>query len=432
MSYLNEKVTVAKDFYTTRGTDVSTSGTISALTNDGSSFIRLTAATQVTSIVAASGGKELVLVNANTVALLIKNLSGTAANQIITGIGLDISLPAGASIFLKYDDAASKWRVVGDHTATLLTSSLDLNNLEFESSVSANALQINVDAQSNGSSPDSNNVVSIGMRTTATNVAFYALRTISSSLTITVPSGATLGHASGVSEPIYIYAMDGTSGTMELAVSTSLFDDKVLQSTTAISAGATSRTVLYSTTARTNRPIRLVAKFFSNQTAAGTWATNPQIQTLNPDDTLARKIAGDVSGTVAPKGYIGEVIQTTISTSTNAATTNTFLALGSIALTPGVWLISGYAQLQRANATLTSDASIVIGTTSASISGSVAGYTNIAFTPTTITSADFNSGAIPMYPVSISSNTTYYLNVLAQYSAGTPQWRGVITAVRIA
>jgi hypothetical protein len=111
MAYFNEKLTVAKDLSTLRGADVSTSGTIADLANDGFSFFRLTAATQLTSLVAAASGKELTITNANTADLLIKNESGTAANRILTGTGADSVLRPGASLTLKYDDAASRWRV---------------------------------------------------------------------------------------------------------------------------------------------------------------------------------------------------------------------------------------------------------------------------------------------------------------------------------
>lgn len=111
---INEKLNVEKDFSVTQGANVSTSGTVSDLANTGSSFFTLSAATTLESIVAADSGKELVLTNTNSVSMIVKNQTGsTAANRIITGTGTDITVAAGASLLLKYDSAASRWRVVG-------------------------------------------------------------------------------------------------------------------------------------------------------------------------------------------------------------------------------------------------------------------------------------------------------------------------------
>jgi hypothetical protein len=112
MAFLNEKLTAAQDLVTAPAADVTTSGTIADLANAGTSYQRLTAATQLTSLVAADGGKEYTLVNANSVAVLVKHLSGTAGNQIDTGTGLDYSLPAGGQLVLKYDITGAVWRIV--------------------------------------------------------------------------------------------------------------------------------------------------------------------------------------------------------------------------------------------------------------------------------------------------------------------------------
>lgn len=307
----------------------------------------------------------------------------------------------------------------------------ELNNLRILNSVSANAMTISFRNPSGGNPVTADNVsINFSHLNSTASSTQISRNILNGTYAVTIPSGATLGHVSGVAEPIYVYVINSSSPA--IAISTSLFDTNSNVSTTAISGSSNSRLVMYSSSSQSNVSARLIGKFVSTQTTAGTWASNATAISIGYEsDVLARRVVGDVSGTAAPAGYIGQVIQTAQSASQNAATTNTFLALASIPLTPGNWLISAYAQLQRGGATFSGDASIVISTTSASASGTTAGYTNIAFTPTTITTADFNSGAIPMYPVSISSNTTYYLNVLCQYSAGTPSWRGVITAVRI-
>jgi len=114
MATFNERLIASQDFITTPAADITTAGTIQDLANTNFSFARLTLCTTLESVVAASAGKQLQFVNANSVAMVVKNLTGgTAANQIITGAGADVSVPAGATLSLKYDGTAAKWRVTG-------------------------------------------------------------------------------------------------------------------------------------------------------------------------------------------------------------------------------------------------------------------------------------------------------------------------------
>jgi hypothetical protein len=109
-------------------------------------------------------------------------------------------------------------------------------------------------------------------------------RLVTPSLTMTIPTGATLGSVSGVSSRVLILAINA-SGVVELAVvnqtgaaATSL-DESGLISTTALTTGSTSANVVYSTTARTNVPFRVVGSVDSTQATAGTWATTPSLVT---------------------------------------------------------------------------------------------------------------------------------------------------------
>jgi hypothetical protein len=112
MTLLQERLRTTKDFVTDRSADVATAGTISNLSVTGTSFLRLTAVTTLETIVADTSGKEVTIVNANTVSATIQNETGsTAANRIITGTGGNITWPAGAGCTFKYDDAASRWRI---------------------------------------------------------------------------------------------------------------------------------------------------------------------------------------------------------------------------------------------------------------------------------------------------------------------------------
>ena len=103
-------------------------------------------------------------------------------------------------------------------------------------------------------------------------------RTVSTAISVVVPSTATLGTVSATQSKLVLLALDN-AGTVELAVvniagGTNL-DETTLISTTAISAAATAANVVYSTTARTSLPFRVVGYVESTQATAGTWATAP-------------------------------------------------------------------------------------------------------------------------------------------------------------
>lgn len=103
-------------------------------------------------------------------------------------------------------------------------------------------------------------------------------RTVSAAISVVVPSTATLGTVSATQSRIVVLAIDN-AGTIELAVvnisgGTNL-DETTLISTTAIAAASNSATTVYSTTARTSLPFRVVGYVESTQATAGTWATAP-------------------------------------------------------------------------------------------------------------------------------------------------------------
>ena len=105
-------------------------------------------------------------------------------------------------------------------------------------------------------------------------------RTVSTAISVTVSSGSTLGTVSASKSRIAVIAIDN-SGTVELAVvniagSVSLDESALISTTAEGGAGAAdSASVVYSTTARTSVPFRVVGYVESTQATAGTWATAP-------------------------------------------------------------------------------------------------------------------------------------------------------------
>lgn len=95
---------------------------------------------------------------------------------------------------------------------------------------------------------------------------------------LVVPSTATLGTVSAVQSRLVVLALNN-AGTIELAVVNIAGGNDLTEtgliSTTAISAAATSASVVYSTTARTSVAYRVIGYIESTQATAGTWATAP-------------------------------------------------------------------------------------------------------------------------------------------------------------
>ena len=118
-----------------------------------------------------------------------------------------------------------------------------------------------------------------------------------SALSLVVPSGATLGTTNAVQSRLVLLALNN-AGTMELAAVNIAggndLSETGLISTTAINASATSATTVYSNTARTNVPYRVLGIVDSTQATAGTWATAP---------SLVQAVGGQALAAMSSLGY---------------------------------------------------------------------------------------------------------------------------------
>jgi hypothetical protein len=149
----------------------------------------------------------------------------------------------------------------------------------------------------------------------------------------------------------------------------------------------------------------------------------PGAKTFSGALTPAGGIVGKTDGVTVPAGYVGQVIQVTGASTTglNATVSN----ITNITLTPGVWLITAAGFIGGSGGT---SLSLAVSTNSASFTGTIIGYTRLAF-PANAT-AGIASGSLS-FPVNIASNTTYYFvgdTNMTALSSGA----GSLTAVRIA
>lgn len=148
----------------------------------------------------------------------------------------------------------------------------DMKNVGLSVVMAANAATVALKQLDGTTDPSSTGPVEIIFRSATLTSGASARRSVTAGVSVVIPSGATLGQISTKAGKVFVYALDN-AGTVELAVSSSYFDESEVASTTAIDTASDSETVMYSTTARTNKAIKLLGIFESTQATAGTWAT---------------------------------------------------------------------------------------------------------------------------------------------------------------
>lgn len=200
-------------------------------------------------------------------------------------------------------------------------------NLGLSVSAASSALTFTV-TQAGGSAPTAQNPVTVPFRSTTAATGTVALGTITSSITLTIPSGATLGTSNLVPFRIWIF-LNYNGGTPALGVATcsttttiTIYPcvawESTLKTSTTISAGATAAGQLYATTGVGNDAVRIVGycDFASGLVTAGAWAsTCTTLQVVGP----GTKKPGDVVQTI----YASSTASTTSSGSTPTATSLT-------------------------------------------------------------------------------------------------------------
>lgn len=221
-------------------------------------------------------------------------------------------------------------------------------------------------------------------------------RVIGSTLSLTVPSTATLGTISGQPARLVILALDNV-GTVELAIcnlSGTSLDETTLITTTAISTGSTSNSVIYSASARTSVPFRIVGFIDSTQATAGTWATVPAQKQGAGGDALK---------------HVGQFQSATLATTSGTSLDVTGIPdwVNRITLILNGVTMTGTLQLQ-------------IG--AGAIVSSGYNYTQKTFTATAVAVAGSTSAANwPIQTVSGAKSGTVVLN----RSPGTNRWTAV-------
>lgn len=164
--------------------------------------------------------------------------------------------------------------------ASTTTENSDKLNLGFLVSIAANALTFALKTKA-GSNPSATDIVTVGMRDSTATSGVYLTRSITSALSLVIPSGTTIGTISGAIEDL-IWGLIDNAGTLELVVGCGVNPDEgSLISTSAIAGGAT-RGVWYSTTARSNVALRVIGRTKVTEASAGTWSSAPSENAIAP------------------------------------------------------------------------------------------------------------------------------------------------------
>jgi len=118
----------------------------------------------------------------------------------------------------------------------------------------------------------------LNFRNTSLTSGTINTRTVATAISVVVPSTATLGTVSAQVSELILLAIDN-AGTVELAIVNlaggNNLDETNTITTTALSSGSIADNVIYSMSARTSVPFRVVGFIRSTQATAGAWATAP-------------------------------------------------------------------------------------------------------------------------------------------------------------
>lgn len=174
---------------------------------------------------------------------------------------------AGEEITLRYNSITDKLELIGGNVNYSISKLMPLT-----ATVASSALTITCPAPFDAD-----------FRSPNLSSGLINPRSIATSVSLVVPSTATLGAISAVQSRLIAILIDASSvgGTLELGIVNISggfnLDETALVSTTAISAAATSASVVYSNIARTSLPFRVLGAIESTQATTGTWATAPSL-----------------------------------------------------------------------------------------------------------------------------------------------------------
>lgn len=256
--------------YTRNAVSPDASQTSSSIVANGAGTANAITATFAPAITALTNGLLLCVrgASANTTTAPTFSPNGLTVKSIVKGANTPL-MPgdiagAGHWLELQFDTTLDKWVLLNPAEGTAAPSQIQTIN----ATVAANALTLTL------------NPTVLDFRSNSLASGVVNTRQVTAAINLVVSSGSTLGTVNATAARLAVLAIDN-AGTVELAV-TNLsggvnLDETTLISTTAEggAGAADSASVIYSTTARTNVPFRVVGFIDITQATAGTWVTAP-------------------------------------------------------------------------------------------------------------------------------------------------------------
>lgn len=297
-----------------------------------------------------------VTVQADQLSNTFKMGNGTQSNKRI------ILNRGGSNPEIRWNETTDKLQFSNDGSAfenigTLQSEPNLLENIGASFSQGSGNLTMNLKQADGSTDPATDGPLRVAMRSSTITSGAYNVRSRTTAASLVIDNGATMGFASAATEYLYWYLLDN-SGTLEIAVSKSLFDDGALASTTAMSNAADSGVVMYSTTGRSNVPIRLFMRTKHSLTTAGSWDEVPDAVTFLPAvkaETVAARI-----GAAGPT--IDQIIGGWISSITDHGTGDHTLNMPS-----GYWAEAPICTVSPVNGTGNRSCEITTGATATAV-----------------------------------------------------------------
>ncbi len=410
------------------------------LTRSGNHALTLTTTNTTSLTLPESGtvtalGSDIDLASAEVTGILTMAKGGSNKNATAVNGGfvysdadsLEITAAGTAGTALYSTGAAAPVAISDPKTAA---------NYSITATVAANALTFALKSAA-GSDASATNPVYISFRSSTATTGTTAVRAVTGALSVVIPSGATMGHADGVANVVYLYAIDN-AGTVELAVSSSLKDELALVTSTTIDTASDVALTTYSTTGRSAVAQRLLGKVEISEATAGTWASSPTRTGVLPFGDAVR-VRGTQTNDSAAAGYVGELKQQSKLRSANTSATSTTVynvTASPLSLTAGDWTVCGAVEWDLTTATVSEvqgSISLTSGTLSATDTLSVPTSNEIRISSlgSQNASSDDLSIVIPCIPVSVASTTSFYLIGTITFTGTSANHFGSIWARRV-
>jgi hypothetical protein len=216
--------------------------------------------------------------------------------------GASFIIPPGTQAMLTTDNAGT-WFINLNGVPGLT----EINNVQLNATVSGNALTISLKDR-NGNDPSTASPIVLAFADPTIAGGDPVIRAITSALSITVPSTATIGTVSGQAARLWIGLFDN-AGTPVLGVYNSLnstgpsiacWDETSPATGTAIAGGSNTPQTWYTNGTVTSKSFRVLGYVEATEAVAGTWATAPsKVRLFGPGVKRPGDVVQEIASTIA-------------------------------------------------------------------------------------------------------------------------------------